>query len=115
MREWVRLTVPMRCGGCGASVEKGASMQRLTLTNVKRKLYRCEACVGSEAPPALPVSLMKQEDWTKRMQALASVAVSFPQPAPKPVLVPRKRAYRGEPDVKMRQTGMYDDFPRYDR
>lgn len=53
MRVWTRVAYRETCGGCGAQLEKGAAMQTIELRGLRRKLIRCERCVG-DAPPSLP-------------------------------------------------------------
>lgn len=104
-----------RCGGCGALVPAGGSMQRLTLARVRRRLLRCEACVGSPGPPELGRSAgVTTSQLTARMAAIGQVAAQFPRPAPKPLAVtPRPRAYSGEPSTV--QAKLLTTLPWYDR
>ena len=79
MRRWCRAT-PGRarsCGLCGAEIPTGEPMQHVTLRGVQRTLVRCEACVGSPAPPELPtvIELHSSAALVERVWAMARQAL----------------------------------------
>jgi hypothetical protein len=115
MKHWLRLTGEKRCGKCGVRFEVGALMLELSKPPAEWKLYRCSACAGEE-PRAVQSQRKEPEPVAQQMTRIGSLIASVPHKVmpSKPVLVPKKRAYRGE-DYKMRQVGMYDDLPRYNR
>ena len=89
-------------------------MQLVTLPSVRRRLVRCEACVGTAGPPEMGREGMTSSQMTSRMQAIGQVAAQFQRPELKPVVaVPRKRAYRGE--SPMRQPEILAQLPWYER
>lgn len=102
-----------RCGGCGALVPEGAAMQAITVSTVKRRFVRCEACVGSAGPPEIGRQGMTSGQLTKRMDAIGQVAAQFQRPERKPVAVVRKRAYRGEHTTT--QPELLRHLPWYDK
>jgi hypothetical protein len=76
MKTWTRVLFVARCGGCGEVLGAGMAMQLWTFPNLKRKVIRCEACVGP-APPDLPALEPQQYHFTKRMSPLKKTAAEF--------------------------------------
>ena len=55
MKAWVRAVVETACGGaCRQRIQEGRPMQVLDVPGMTRRLVRCEACSGEQAPPNLP-------------------------------------------------------------
>lgn len=69
MIQWERLMVAALCGRCGELVEANEPVQMMQFNGMKRRLIRCQKCVG-DAPPDLPEHVVLQRS-TKKMQPLA--------------------------------------------
>lgn len=55
MKAWVRATIETACGGtCRQRIHEGRPMQMIEVPGMTRRLFRCEACSGEQAPPNLP-------------------------------------------------------------
>ena len=77
-REWTRVVVGARCGGCGVYVPPDAPVQVIRLAGLKRGLIRGECCVG-QAPlvfslPVLRASPIETREFRQRLERLSSVA-----------------------------------------
>lgn len=122
MAEWVQLVNAEPCGRCGVLQPVGTMVRAYEgrLRTESRRI-RCPRCLEGMVPPSLiPERLvsraMTAKEMETRMAHIGDVAKQFARPErPKPTLVPRKRAYRGdpEPDRKQRQAGdLLDKLPR---
>ena len=77
MRVWMRAVVDVTCGLCTARIRAGAPVQQITLSALKRPLWRCDRCVPGGAPPDLPALVWETREqpassWT-RVRTLAEV------------------------------------------
>lgn len=53
-REWSTAANKTICGGCGDNIERGDSIQVVTIPGVTRKRLRCARCADSNQPPIVP-------------------------------------------------------------
>ncbi len=73
MTQWERVSFTAKCGECGAILADSTPMLTIQLSNVRRKLIRCQTCAGP-APPDLPLAPVRYETRTKRMSASKVIA-----------------------------------------
>ena len=54
MKQWSRLVVDVRCGGCGKEIATGQPVKVLQVATVKKPKFRGECCEG-QAPVDVPM------------------------------------------------------------
>jgi hypothetical protein len=103
MTAWIQLAWPQPCGYCGVPLAAGVRVLEVTFPQVRRKRIRCQVCAQGFTQPTTDVPRQMTQsvatpDMVGRMAHIGQVAVQFrrQEPLPKPKLVPKKTAYRGE-------------------
>jgi len=75
MKQWSRLVVDVRCGGCGKEIATGQPVKVLQVATVKKPKFRGECCEG-QAPVDVPMRPTAKP--TAKMLSFSTFREQFP-------------------------------------